>query len=150
MARMNLIGDAVHNFIDGILIAGSFWIDPWIGTTTTLAIIAHEIPQEIGDVGALIQGGYRPAEAIRYNFYCSLSVLAGIAVTLLLGRYAESSLTLLLPLAAGGFIYIAASDFIPALHSRAADPHWGQVFTFAIGIGLMKSVVVLEQLIAIL
>jgi zinc and cadmium transporter len=150
MARMNLIGDAVHNFIDGILIAGSFWVDPWLGTTTTLAIIAHEIPQEIGDVGALIQGGYRPREAIRYNFYCSLSVLAGIAATLLLGRFAESSLTLLLPLAAGGFIYIAASDFIPALHSRVAAPQWGQVFTFGIGIGLMKSVVVFEQLIAIL
>jgi zinc and cadmium transporter len=149
MAQMNLIGDAVHNFIDGILIAGSFWIDPWIGTTTTLAIIAHEIPQEIGDVGALIQGGYRPAEAIRYNFYCSLSVLAGIAVTLLLGRVAESSLTLLLPLAAGGFIYIAASDFIPALHAGCANSHWGQSVTFAIGIGLMHLVAVFEPFIVL-
>lgn len=150
MARMNLIGDAVHNFIDGILIAGSFWIDPWIGATTTLAIVAHEIPQEIGDVGALIHGGYRPAEAIRYNFYCSLTVLPGIAATLLLGHYAEASLTLLLPMAAGGFIYIAASDFIPALHERAADSGWGQVITFAAGVGFMQSVVVLEPLIATL
>ncbi|MFM8445098.1 MAG: ZIP family metal transporter [Methylococcus sp.] len=149
MARMNLIGDAVHNFIDGILIAGSFWIDPWIGTTTTLAIIAHEIPQEIGDVGALIHGGYQPGQAIRYNFYCSLTVLAGIGVTLLLGHYAETSLTLLLPVAAGGFIYIAASDFIPALHARVAGPHWGQIANFALGIGLMRSAVVLEQLIAL-
>jgi zinc and cadmium transporter len=148
MARMNLIGDAVHNFIDGILIAGSFWIDPWIGTTTTLAIIAHEIPQEIGDVGALIQGGYRPGQAIRYNFYCSLTVLVGIAATLLLGHYAEASLTLLLPLAAGGFIYIAASDFIPALHLRTAGSHWGQVVSFAIGIGLMQWVVLLERFIS--
>jgi len=148
MARMNLIGDAVHNFIDGILIAGSFWADPWIGTTTTLAIVAHEIPQEIGDVGALIHGGYRPAEAIRYNFYCSLTVLAGIAATLLLGHYAEASLTLLLPMAAGGFIYIAASDFIPALHEPAADTGWGQVPAFALGVGFMQSVVVLEPLIA--
>lgn len=145
MARMNLIGDAVHNFIDGILIAGSFWIDPWIGTTTTLAIIAHEIPQEIGDVGALIQGGYRPGQAIRYNVYCSLTVLAGIGVTLLLGHYAEASLTLLLPVAAGGFIYIAASDFIPALHARVAGPHWAEVLTFAAGVCLMQSVVALEQ-----
>jgi zinc and cadmium transporter len=149
MARMNLIGDAVHNFIDGILIAGSFWIDPWIGTTTTLAIIAHEIPQEIGDVGALIHGGYQPGQAIRYNFYCSLTVLAGIGVTLLLGHYAETSLTLLLPVAAGGFIYIAASDFIPALHARVAGPHWGQIANFALGIVLMRSAVVLEQLIAL-
>lgn len=150
MARMNLIGDAVHNFIDGILIAGSFWGDPWLGMTTTLAIIAHEIPQEIGDVGALIQGGYPPRMAILYNFYCSLSVLLGITTTLLIGRIAESSLTLLLPLAAGGFIYIAASDLIPALQSRVAVPQWGQVFSFGIGIGLMKSVVAFEQLTAIL
>jgi zinc and cadmium transporter len=148
MARMNLIGDAVHNFIDGILIASSFWIDPWIGTTTTFAIVAHEIPQEIGDVGALINGGYRPADAIRYNFYCSLTVLLGIAATLLLGHYAEASLSLLLPVAAGGFIYIAASDFIPALHARAAGSHWEQVFTFVAGVGFMQSVVVFEQFVA--
>jgi zinc and cadmium transporter len=148
MARMNLIGDAVHNFIDGILIAGSFWIDPLIGATTTLAIIAHEIPQEIGDVGALIHGGYRPGQAIRYNFYCSLTVLGGIGVTLFLGHLAEASLTLLLPVAAGGFIYIAASDFIPALHERAADTGWGQVLTFAAGVGFMQSVVVFEQFVA--
>jgi len=146
MARMNPIGDAVHNFIDGILIAGSFWVDPWLGATTTLAIVAHEIPQEIGDVGALIHGGYKPAEAIRYNFYCSMTVLAGIAATWLLGHYAEQSLTLLLPLAAGGFIYIAASDFIPALHATQSEPAWGQVITFAFGIGFMQSVAVLESL----
>ena len=148
MARMNLIGDAVHNFIDGILIAGSFWIDPWIGTTTTLAIIAHEIPQEIGDVGALIHGGYGPGQAIRYNFYFSLTVLAGIGITLLLGHHAEASLTLLLPAAAGGFIYIAASDFIPALHARMAGSHWPQVLTFAAGVGLMQSVVTIEHMLA--
>lgn len=147
LARMNLIGDAVHNFIDGILIAASFWSDPWIGATTTLAIIAHEIPQEIGDVGALIHGGYSPRQAIRYNFYCSLSVLAGIGITLLLGHLAEASLALLLPVAAGGFIYIAASDFIPALHARHEARQWGQVVTFAAGIGFMQSVVVVERFV---
>jgi zinc and cadmium transporter len=148
MARLNLIGDAVHNFVDGILIAGSFWIDPWIGATTTLAIIAHEIPQEIGYVGALIHGGYRPGQAIRYNFYCSLTLLAGIGATLLLGQYAEASLTLLLPVAAGGFIYIASSDLIPALHDRSLGAPWEQVFTFAAGVGFMQSVVALEQFVA--
>ncbi|MGY6217221.1 ZIP family metal transporter [Methylolobus aquaticus] len=148
MARMNLIGDAVHNFVDGILITGSFWIDPWIGATTTLAIIAHEIPQEIGDVGALIHGGYRPGQAIRYNFYCSLTVLPGIGATLLLGQYAEASLTLLLPVAAGGFIYIASSDLIPALHDKGLGAPWEQVFTFATGVGFMQSVAALEQFVA--
>jgi zinc and cadmium transporter len=144
VAKMNLLGDAVHNFVDGILIAGSFWADPVTGATTTLAIVAHEIPQELGDVGALLYGGYRPGEAIRYNFFCSLTVLAGVIATWLFGQFAEDTLPLLLPVAAGGFIYIAASD----LHQRSADPEWGQAFTFAAGVGFMQSVAVLERFAA--
>lgn len=77
LAKMNLIGDAMHNFVDGILIAGSFLADPVLGLTTTLAIIAHEIPQELGDVGALLRGGFTSRQAVLYNFYCSLTVLPG-------------------------------------------------------------------------
>ena len=68
MAKMNLVGDAIHNFVDGILIGVSFLVDPAIGVTTTFAIIAHEIPQEIGDVGALVYGGYSPKQAVLFNF----------------------------------------------------------------------------------
>ncbi len=146
MAKMNLLGDAVHNFVDGILIGGSFWVDPAIGLTTTLAIIVHEIPQEIGDVGALVYGGYRPAQAVRYNFYCSLTVLVGALFTLLLGQLAETSLIWLLPVAAGGFIYIAATDFIPALHEHSSLRQLcGQSLVFALGIGFMQVIVMLEE-----
>ena len=148
LARMNLIGDAVHNFVDGILIAGSFLVDPVLGFTTTFAIVAHEIPQELGDVGALVYGGYAPRRAVLYNFYCSLTVVAGVLFTLALGQMAESSLILLLPIAAGGFIYIAASDLIPALHERSTLPSLvGQTTTFGLGIGFMQGIVVFENLL---
>ena len=119
-ARMNLIGDALHNFTDGILIAGSFAADPVLGVATTMAILVHEIPQEIGDVGALIHGGYAPPRALVLNFLCALTVIGGILATLLAGYWIEGLLPYLLPIAAGGFIYIAAADFIPALHAPAA------------------------------
>lgn len=146
LAKMNLIGDAIHNFVDGILIAGSFLADPVVGIATTLAIVAHEVPQELGDVGALLRGGYRPTQAVLYNFYCSLTVLPGALFTLLLSQVAESSLIVLLPLAAGGFIYIAASDLIPVLHERSGFCHLGgQSASFALGIAFMQAIVAFEQ-----
>ncbi|WP_233144533.1 ZIP family metal transporter [Methyloprofundus sedimenti] len=146
IAKMNLMGDAVHNFVDGILIGGSFIEDPVLGFTTTLAIIAHEIPQEIGDVSALVYGGYSPAKEVLYNFYCSLSAVAGAVFTLLSSQLAESSLVFLLPIAAGGFIYIAATDMIPALHEHSSITHLvGQTLIFALSIGFMQSIIILEQ-----
>ena len=146
LAKMNLFGDAVHNFVDGILIAGSFLADPVIGLTTTLAIVAHEIPQELGDVGALLRGGFTPRQAVLYNFYCSLMVLPGAIFTLFLSQVAESSLVVLLPVAAGGFIYIAASDLIPVLHERSSLINLGgQSAAFALGIGFMQFIIFFEQ-----
>ena len=137
---MNLIGNAIPKLVDGILIAGSFLVDPALGFTTTFAIVAHEIPPELGDVGALVYGGYAPRQAVLYNFYCSLTVIAGVLFTLALGQIAESSLILLLPIAAGGFIYIAASDLIPALHGRSTLPSLvGQATTFGIGNVFMQA-----------
>jgi zinc and cadmium transporter len=145
MAKMNLMGDAVHNFVDGILIGGSFLVDPVIGLTTTLAIVVHEIPQEIGDVGALVYGGYSPRKAVIYNFYCSLTVVLGALFTLLLSQFAEASLIFLLPVAAGGFIYIAATDFIPVLHEHSSLKNlYGQTVIFAMGVGFMQAIVMFE------
>lgn len=145
MARMNLVGDAVHNFVDGILIAGSFAADPLLGWATTAAIVLHEIPQELGDVGALLCGGYTPRRAVRLNFLCSLAAIAGVLVTLLVGRVAEDSLTYLLPIAAGGFIYIAAADFLPTLHR---DEAWvasvAQVGVVVLGVAAMYGIVLAE------
>lgn len=147
MARMNLVGDGVHNFIDGILIAGSFAADPVLGWATTAAIVLHEIPQELGDVGALICGGYAPRRAVMLNFVCALTVILGVAATLLVGMYAVEALAVLLPLAAGGFIYIAAADFIPALHhgvARSGRAGTAQVATVVIGVLAMQAVVYAE------
>ena len=152
-ARMSLIGDAIHNFTDGILIAGSFAADATLGIATTVAILAHEIPQEIGDVGALIHGGYAPRRALALNFFCALTVVAGVLVTLIAGYLAAGLLPYLLPLAAGGFIYIAAADFIPALHALAPHPVRGalqdsyQVVVVVLGIACMLGIGELEHLV---
>lgn len=119
MAKMNLIGDAIHNFVDGTLIAGSFMVDIKLGITTFIAIVIHEIPQELGDIGTLIHGGYTPKKAVWYNFLCSLTCPLGAIFVLLLGSMMDVPVAYLLPIAAGGFIYIASSDLIPVLHTTS-------------------------------
>jgi zinc and cadmium transporter len=146
-ARMNLIGDAVHNFIDGTIIASSFLVSPTVGLATTAAIIAHEIPQEVGDVGALVSGGYAPRRAARLNFLCSLTALAGALVTLACGLLVGQYVVWLLPLAAGGFIYIAASDLIPELHAETVvRRQFGQAAMIGVGMSAMLLVIAFERL----
>jgi zinc and cadmium transporter len=112
-----LIGDGVHNFIDGMIIAASFLIGIPFGIITTLLIIGHEIPQELGDFGALVYGGIGKNKALLFNFASQLtSVIGGIVGFYLSGI--GNVTALLLPFAAGGFFYIAASDLIPELHKE--------------------------------
>lgn len=145
LARMNLIGDAVHNFIDGTLIAGSFMVSPAVGVATTVAVIIHEIPQEIGDVGALIYSGLPIRRAIWYNFLCALTCIVGAVATLLLGSWFEREMVYLLPVAAGGFIYIAACDLIPELHRQPAARHnLAQGVFIGVGMAAMLLIVVFE------
>jgi zinc and cadmium transporter len=112
---MNLIGDAVHNFIDGLVIAAAFISDFRLGVATTLAIISHEIPQEIGDFGVLLHSGFKKTKAILFNFITAFMIVVGGFVGFLVSSSVGSFVQLLLPIAAGGFIYIAASDLIPEL-----------------------------------
>jgi zinc and cadmium transporter len=116
-SHMILFGDALHNFIDGLIIAASFFVSIPFGIITTLVIIAHEIPQELGDFGVLIHGGFSKSKALFYNFISQLTAVLGGIVGYF---FVQSSglETLLLPFAAGGFIYIAASDLIPELHKE--------------------------------
>lgn len=145
LARMNLIGDAVHNFIDGTLIAGSFMVSPAVGVATTIAVIIHEIPQEIGDVGALVYGGLPIRRAIWYNFLCALTCNLGAVATLVLGSWFEREMVYLLPVAAGGFIYIAACDLIPELHRQpAARQNLAQGVFIGMGMAAMLLIVVFE------
>jgi zinc and cadmium transporter len=116
-AYMNLIGDGVHNFIDGLVIVAAFLVDVKLGIVTTLTIILHEIPQEIGDFGVIVYAGISKWKALFYNFVSALMAIAGVVVGYLVS---DGGVTVfseaLLPFAAGGFIYIAASDLIPELH----------------------------------
>jgi len=135
---MNLIGDAVHNFIDGIIIAVSFLVNINMGIVSTIAIIAHEIPQEIGDFGVLIYGGFTKTKALFFNFLSALTAIVGALFGYFLSTSIEEVIPFMLPFAAGGFIYIAASDLIPELHK---EPDLKKAFAsfcfFVIGIILM-------------
>ncbi len=118
LGHMNLIGDGVHNFIDGLIIAAAFIVDIPFGIITTIAIIAHEVPQEIGDFGVLIYGGFSKLKALAYNFLSALVAVIGALLGYFLSTITNGFASLLIPFAAGGFIYIAASDLIPELHKE--------------------------------
>ncbi len=114
-AYMNLIGDGFHNFIDGLIIAAGFTAGTKLGLVTTLAVALHEIPQEIGDFGVLLHGGFSKIKALGMNFATAVIAVAGGLTGYFLSNYAEVSMKFLIPVAAGGFLYIAASDLIPEI-----------------------------------
>jgi zinc and cadmium transporter len=114
LGQMNLIGDSVHNFIDGLIMAATFGVDVKLGWVTTLAMALHEIPQEIGDFGVLLYAGWERRKALIYNFLAATTVVLGGLVGYWLSGV-ERLIENLLPLAAGGFIYIGASDLIPEI-----------------------------------
>jgi zinc and cadmium transporter len=112
---MNLIGDAIHNFIDGLIIASTFFTSFSLGIITSITVLVHEIPQEIGDFGVLIHGGFSKLKALKLNLLSALSSILGVVLSWYLSQQIESLNHFLLPFAAGGFIYIAAADLIPEL-----------------------------------
>jgi len=112
-----IFGDTIHNFIDGVAIAVTFMIDPTLGVITTLAIGAHEIPQEIGDFGLLLKLGYSRKKVIIYNVLSACAALVGAVLTYAIGPQINAALPALLAITAGFFIYIATSDLIPEIHA---------------------------------
>ena len=116
VGRLVLFSDGIHNFIDGIIIGVSFMVSVPVGLATTLAVILHEIPQEIGDFAVLLHAGYSKKRALYLNFLSALFAILGTIVAFLLKENGEAFTTWVLPVAAGGFIYIATSDLIPELH----------------------------------
>ena len=135
---MNLVGDGVHNFIDGLVIGVSYLVNIPVGIATTLAVIFHEIPQEIGDFGVLLHGGFTKKKALLLNFLVSITAIVGVVLALSLSSV-EKIILFLIPFAAGGFIYIAGSDLIPELHNCEYDFKRSllQLIAFLIGIGVM-------------
>ncbi len=136
-----LLGDSIHNFIDGLAIAATFLANPAIGFVTTLAIAAHEVPQELADLSVLLHGGMPKRRALFYNFLSALTAVAGG----ILGFYFLDSLQSFVPyvlsFTAGMFIYIACSDLIPELHKDSQKRGWKEVVPFILGIVLLGTMV---------
>jgi len=145
IGRMVLVSDGVHNCIDGVIIAASYLVSIEVGIATTIAVILHEIPQEIGNFGVLIHVGYTKARALWFNFLSALTAVAGAAIALVLGSMTEHFALLLLPITAGSFIYIAMADLIPELH-RIKNLGQGavQVIVIVIGVMAMAALLALE------
>jgi len=135
---MILIGDAFHNFIDGLILAASFLTSFELGIATFFAVALHEIPQEIGDFGVLVYGGFSKAKALAFNFLSAITVvLGGIAGYLLFGMV-DGFAAVLLPFTAGSFMYIAASGLIPEIKKESGvKKSVGALAAFTLGIALM-------------
>lgn len=138
LAPLNLIGDGIHNFIDGLIIAAGYLSSLPLGMVTTLAVLLHEVPQEIGDFGVLLYAGWGKRKALFFNFLSALMAVLGAVVGLMIGSSSEEFVLLILPFAAGGFLYIAGSDLIPELHKECGlKDTFLHLFALLLGIGLM-------------
>jgi len=142
---MNLVGDALHNFLDGLVIAGAYLVNIPLGIATTIAVILHEVPQEVADFGVLLYAGYSKKKALLFNFLSAAVAIVGAVVGLLMGSKGEQFINLILPLAAGGFIYIAGSNLIPELHKECSwkESVW-HIVAFVFGIALMFGLLFLQ------
>ncbi len=146
IGAMNLVGDGLHNLIDGLLIGGSFLASVPLGIVTTIAVIAHEIPQELGDFGTLIHAGYKPKKALWLNLFSGLASVVGAVIAIIIGSQAEGFIEWIIPITAGGFIYIATSDLIPELKKESRI---SQTLRQLLGIGLGLGLMVILKLFSI-
>jgi zinc and cadmium transporter len=145
-AWTNLVGDAVHNFLDGAVIAASFLVDVPLGFATTIAVVIHEIPQELGDFAVLLRAGLPVRKALLFNFGSALLAVLGAVIVLALPVDTASLETFALPLIAGGFLYIAAADLIPELHHHSRGREAVAILlAFVVGLALMYAVLRLEE-----
>ncbi len=141
----NLIGDGIHNFIDGLVIGGSYAVSIPVGVATTLAVVFHEIPQEISDFGVLLRGGLNKRKAVILNLLSAVAAVAGFFVSVILNRSTADFLQALLPFTIGTFIYIAGSDLIPELHKeKKTSNSFAQLASFIAGIFVMYLLLLLE------
>jgi zinc and cadmium transporter len=146
LAAINIVGDAIHNFIDGVLIGASYLASPTLGISTTIAVFLHEIPQELGDFGILIHSGLGVRKAVLLNLASASLAIVGTLVALLAGTVTGTMMvSLFVPITAGGFVYIAAADLIPELqHDRSIRGLFVQVTLILLGIAVMALLAVLE------
>lgn len=143
--KLILFSDAIHNFLDGVIIAASFLISVPVGIATTIAVILHEIPQEIGDFAVLVHSGYSRTRALWVNFLSAIFAIAGAIFLFMVGEFAHTLEEWFVPLASGGFIYIAIADLIPELNkTKGVKKSVIQVVTIAVGVLAMAALTLLE------
>lgn len=131
-----LFGDAFHNFVDGVVIAAAFLISIPLGAATALAVIAHEVPQEIGDFAILLDSGYSRQKALLYNLLSSSTTLPAAVISYFFLKTTQAVIPYILALSAASFIYIAMADLIPELHKRfGVRTSVRQLILFILGIG---------------
>lgn len=139
------LGDSLHNFVDGIIIAASFLVSKELGIASTLAVIFHEIPQEIGQYAILIHGGWSHRKALLYNFVSALTAVLGALTVLIFAKNLQEAPTYLLAFSGSSFIYIAMSDLIPELHQEVGIKRSIiQFIWFVLGIALMGALLLFE------
>jgi zinc and cadmium transporter len=142
---MNLIGDGIHNFIDGMIIAGSYMVNISLGAATTIAVILHEVPQEIGDFSVLVYGGFTKSKALFYNLMAAFGAVIGAVLMLVIGSYVSHLHVFLVPFTAGGFIYVAGTDLIPELQKEVRPAvSVIQMIALVLGIVIMFLLVLFE------
>lgn len=140
-----IVADSVHNFIDGVIIAASYLVSLPVGLATTMAVVIHEIPQEIGDFGLLIHSGWSKKRALFFNFLSALTALLGVLAVMILGASVEKFVPAALAFAAGGFIYIAGADIVPELHKTTGfKKSFFQSFAMLLGFALMFGLLLVE------
>lgn len=145
MVYLTIIGDALHNFLDGVAIAAAFLASIPIGLATATAVIFHEIPQEIGQFAILVHGGWTRAKALLYNFFSALTAIAGALLVLAFSQDIAEAPTLLLALGAASFVYVAMADLIPELQKEPQTRRAVlQLLWMLAGIGVMASLLFLE------
>lgn len=145
VGKLLLLSDGIHNAIDGLVIGASFIVSIPIGIATTIAVILHEIPQEIGDFMVLLHVGYQKKRALWLNFLSALSAVLGTIFAFVLGQSGEGFITWILPVTAGGFIYIAVADLIPELHKTKEIKHSiPQIIVVILGVLMMLALLLVE------
>ncbi len=145
VGALSLVASGMHNFLDGAIIAASWLVSMPAGIATTIAVILHEIPHEMGDLGILLHAGYGRRKAFFYNFYSGLIAILGAATALTLGMAVQNAALYIIPFAAGNFIYIAGSDLVPELHkTKHAGHSLLQLGAILVGVALMAGLLFVE------
>lgn len=143
-ATLVLIGDAVHNIADGVILGAAFLVNPALGVAVAVGLALHEIPQEIVEFGVLVRAGYSRTRAALLNLLSASSIIVGTIITLLLAEAAAEYVWIITGIAAGNLLYIAASDLLPRVHGnlKSYGSFWTTLAALIIGFSLMTGVLI--------